>query len=323
MEEFSVKAVTKLAGINANTLRAWERRYNALEPKRGGTGRRIYTLAEAERLRLLVQLVKRGHAIGQIATSSTPELQALLEQTFDQYFDLSGYASRPTYQQTDKDIEIYLEQIEDRLTRFDLAEIHRVLARSRVHLSAKSFALQLAVPLLRRIAELLLRGKLSVALEHALSAILRIQLGDMIYPLRDTQLARATSLPNHTACIATQEGDSNEFGILIAALLAAANSLPVHYFGINLPATALAEGSNALRSNIVIVGNSSLTSPGVSSPIDLTHYLEDLDDKLHGASEIWLCGLNNVKEHRINPKRTIRRFDSLVDLDRHIVALCG
>ena len=77
-DSFSVKAMTRLTGLNEHTLRAWERRYGAVIPKRGDNGRRVYSRQDVEKLRNISALVDRGFAIGRIAKLSDLELAQLL-----------------------------------------------------------------------------------------------------------------------------------------------------------------------------------------------------------------------------------------------------
>ncbi len=64
---FTIGAASRLTGIPADTLRAWERRYNAVMPKRSpDNNRRGYTRADLARLGLVKQLVDQGHAVSSV-----------------------------------------------------------------------------------------------------------------------------------------------------------------------------------------------------------------------------------------------------------------
>lgn len=69
--------VARLAGIPVTTLRVWERRYAVVAPPKTGTGQRLYTTEDVQRLKLLRQLTQRGHGIGTIANQSLEQLRAL------------------------------------------------------------------------------------------------------------------------------------------------------------------------------------------------------------------------------------------------------
>lgn len=70
-------AAARLAGLPAETLRVWERRYGLSAPRRSARGQRLYTAAQVRHLGLLKQLVDQGHPIGQLAALSADALRAL------------------------------------------------------------------------------------------------------------------------------------------------------------------------------------------------------------------------------------------------------
>lgn len=70
-------AAARLAGLSAETLRVWERRYGLSDTERSGSGQRLYSPEQVQRLGLLKQLVDQGHAIGVLARLSAEQLQEL------------------------------------------------------------------------------------------------------------------------------------------------------------------------------------------------------------------------------------------------------
>ena len=72
--QYPIRAVARRTGLTPHVLRAWERRYGAVEPARSGGGGRLYSNADILRFRLLARLVREGHAIGQVAHLPTDEL---------------------------------------------------------------------------------------------------------------------------------------------------------------------------------------------------------------------------------------------------------
>lgn len=67
----------RLAGLSAETLRVWERRYGLSEAERSTSGHRLYSAEQVRRLGLLKQLVDQGHAIGVLARLPVEQLQEL------------------------------------------------------------------------------------------------------------------------------------------------------------------------------------------------------------------------------------------------------
>ena len=60
-ELLPLRVVARRAGLSADVLRAWERRYKAVVPVRTDTGRRMYSADDVERLVLLRRLTLAGH----------------------------------------------------------------------------------------------------------------------------------------------------------------------------------------------------------------------------------------------------------------------
>ena len=70
---YPIRAVSLMTGVSIDTLRAWERRYNAVTPVRDGRGR-IYSDADVRRIKRLRDAVAAGHAIGRVAAMSDEQL---------------------------------------------------------------------------------------------------------------------------------------------------------------------------------------------------------------------------------------------------------
>ena len=63
-------AVVHRTGLTAQGIRMWEKRYDAVVPKRKDTNRRLYSRTDVERLALMKQLTDAGHSISSIANPS-------------------------------------------------------------------------------------------------------------------------------------------------------------------------------------------------------------------------------------------------------------
>ncbi len=84
---FRIGTVSQLTGIDPHTIRAWERRYGAIEPSRSEGGARLYTDENVARLQLIKAAVDTGDAISIVAPLSDEELRARLAE-------VSGLARR-------------------------------------------------------------------------------------------------------------------------------------------------------------------------------------------------------------------------------------
>ncbi|PEX92345.1 MerR family transcriptional regulator [Bacillus cereus] len=63
--KYNIKAVSNIIGVQPSTLRAWERRYQIIAPKRNQAGHRLYTEEHIRILKWLMEKVSSGMMIGQ------------------------------------------------------------------------------------------------------------------------------------------------------------------------------------------------------------------------------------------------------------------
>ncbi|MEZ4750982.1 MAG: MerR family transcriptional regulator [Bdellovibrionota bacterium] len=293
MTELSMKAICKLTGLNPSTLRAWERRYKAVEPRRTPTGRRLYTYRDAERLRLLSQLLAEGHAIGALAALSDEDLRRQLR-------------AQPEPSPSPSRADRILQTILSDLARYDLRALAAHLQSARQLFDLRAFVLEVISPLLAEVGHQVAAGKIRIAQEHALSAVLRAQLGQTMHGLAHLRLDDGNRVPRFL--FTTPQDELHEFGILIAALLCGYWGLEVFYLGPNLPAEPLAEAANALSADFIVLGTSSLTQR-------LPEYMKQLDKSLGGSTCEILIGGDASKHTPSETKHRCRKIDSLQTLD--------
>ena len=218
MRTYPIRAVARLTGISIDTLRAWERRYQAVAPERGGRGR-LYRDADIARLRNLGALVRRGHAIGSIARLDDRQLATLLDQ------------QEPTASGPPPVVD--LSGLVEAVDRVDLAAIDAALNRFATLLPASDFIAHAVLPLMRELGVRWQAGTLTSAQEHVVSAAVRTVLGGLL------RTSIRGSRP--TVVFATPQGERHELGLLAAAVLSAERGFNVIYLGPELPAQEIAE----------------------------------------------------------------------------------
>ncbi|SFC16329.1 B12 binding domain-containing protein [Bacillus sp. 491mf] len=63
--KYNIKAISNMLGIHPGTLRAWERRYRIITPKRNDAGHRLYTEEHVQIFKWLINKLNQGFTIGQ------------------------------------------------------------------------------------------------------------------------------------------------------------------------------------------------------------------------------------------------------------------
>lgn len=263
---YPIAAVAKLTGLGLDTIRAWERRYNAVVPERGPRGR-VYSTAQVRRLRLLATLVEEGHPIGQVARLPDHSLEELLRRAGEVQTELP--ARRPPA--VADPVGTILEAIE----RFDYAAADRELGRLAAVHGPRDLVFEVALPLMRTVGDRWHSGQLSVAQEHMTSAILHAVLAALL------RVHANQSAPQ--LLFATPEGELHEFGILAASMLAASSGFGVVYLGPNVPVGDIASAAERTGVSVVVVGIAADT-PGLGAR------LKELRGKLPAEIELWAGG---------------------------------
>lgn len=243
IRDYPIRAVARMTGIGIDTLRAWERRYRAVVPRRNDRGR-LYTEADVTRLKRLAELVARGHAIGTIATLPDGRLERLLE-TSEALRDAPAPPAPAAA----------LEVLAPALEAYDLGAIEAILGRHAAMLSPTAFVFDVVLPLLREIGRRWEAGQLRPSQEHLVSAIVRTVLGTLL-----RTIARPDASPK--VLFATPAGERHELGLLCAALLTASAGYGIVYLGADLPAADVAHAAATSGAAVVILG---ATTPGAVS----------------------------------------------------------
>ncbi len=312
---YNIKAVCKLTGLNEHTLRAWERRYQAIAPSRQDNRRRLYSREDVERLRWLVGLVSQGYAIGQIAALADRELRDLVSQ----HELLTRQTNHGTQIAAQSDADtLALDRVLHAVRRLDLAALQSELEQIRVNYGALDLALKILLPLMAEVGRLIIAEELDIGHEHALSALVRAQLLDILFQLKRLQaVTRGANPPSFTVVAATPEGDLHEIGLLIGSIICAANGIDVAYIGPNMPPEPLARVATVLRADAVLIGLSPLP-PGIL-PRTTPEYLALLAPTLPPACELWLGGTLPPAAQLGSLPRLLRTYRSLHELQADLL----
>jgi DNA-binding transcriptional MerR regulator len=307
---FTIKTTANMTDLNSHTIRAWERRYKALEPSRHGNGRRLYSQNDITRLILLCKLVKLGHSISSIASFSDDVLSSMLTTAQDPIAGKSG---------AKKGCELVLIHCLQALKHYDLQSIHNELEAARFLLSAREFVMDLSLPLMHQVGEMVAAEEMSIAQEHALSSVMRSILMQILYNVRSTVSARSYTRKDLAQglvfAVAAPEGDLHEFGVLAASIMVATYGHNPHFFGANMPVKSLADAANAIKADVVLVGSTYI--PDAVRVMTDEQYAVQLEAGLSPNTKTWWGG--NIDVSLASPKR--RLFSTMQDLEQHIAKL--
>jgi len=208
-----IRTVSMMTGVNAVTIRAWERRYGLITPQRTPKGHRLYTHQDVERIRHIVELLKQGISVGHV--------KPLLEQP-------SGDASEQPAAEDSDAWKRYLDKMLDAIERFDEPALDASYNDALSLYPVDIVNQRLTTPLLRMLGERWNLREAGVAEEHFFSVYLRNKLGTRIHHMNQRGHAPLLLL----ACL---PGELHEIGLLFFALSAINNGYRVLILGANTP----------------------------------------------------------------------------------------
>jgi DNA-binding transcriptional MerR regulator len=237
---YPIRTVSNLTGVNAVTLRAWERRYGLIRPHRTAKGHRLYTQGDIDMIQEVVDLLGTGVSIGQVkgqvGRGRTPPA-AGLEPEGDAWH---GYQRR------------MLLAVE----RFDEPALEAAYSEALALYPVDVVTERLVNPLLRALGERWQERRGGIAEEHFFATYLRNKLGARLHHLA-TQRARTRLL---AACL---PGEHHELGLLLFCLAAANHGFGFVILGADTPLDEVAHAQRHARCDGIVLSGSVDPTPDV------------------------------------------------------------
>ena len=301
-----IRVVSERTGLGVETLRAWERRYGAVQPTRTSGGQRLYSDADVERLRLLARLSEAGQSIGRLAELDGERLALLLREETAEESASEGGGDAPA-EEADRWRRV-VEAGRAAVLSLDGPRLESVLRQGLYQAGARRFVEAVAVPMLRWLGSGWASGTLSVAHEHLASVVLRRVLGSAV--------DASAAYPGAPAMIcATPAGQVHEFGALLVAVIAASLEWRVVYLGADLPAHDIAAAARATRARLVGL---SVVYP--SDDPRLEGELRTLREELPEGVAVLVGGAGALQNGALLESLDMQRVGGLAELERMLAA---
>jgi MerR family transcriptional regulator, light-induced transcriptional regulator len=218
MAQYSIKDLEKLSGIQAHTIRIWEKRYKLVTPQRTNTNIRFYSDEDLKRILNVSLLNHDGLKISKIAKLTDEEL-------IEQVIQLTGDAKHSS------------SQIESLIVA--MIELNEVKFETIFNQLIKELGLDEAInkvvyPFMEKIGVLWLTGKINIAQEHFVTSIVRKKLFTAIDALGPTNVGPKV-------IIFLPEGEFHELGLLFYTYLIRRHGYSPVYLGQSVPMKDLAK----------------------------------------------------------------------------------
>ena len=237
IEQLPIRTICSLTGVNAMTLRAWERRYGLVRPMRTPKGHRLYTHQDVERIRRVQALVQRGVPISRVRD---------LLDTGPEAKDASR--SQGPWRG-------YHERMAAAISQFDERELDQVYDEALSIHPIDKITRNMILPLLVHLGERWQNLPGAIAEEHFFAMYLRSKLGARL----QHRMRYATGPRIVAACA---PGEQHEIGLLLFALEAHHAGLQTVLLGADTPLEDVAIAQRRSGSDAVVISSSVEPAPG-------------------------------------------------------------
>ena len=198
MQRFSIKDLENFTGIKAHTIRAWEQRYELLNPQRTSTNIRYYTDDDLKLLLNVNLLYKEGFKISKIAKMSESKIE-------EQIASLNRAEGEQVH---------FLNTLKLAMLNYDEALFHEVTDKFLSEFSVLETFNKLFLPFMNQIGVLWLTSAICPAQEHFVSNLIRQKLFRLI-----DEKAKKTKDETTAYVLYLPEREIHEISLLLAHYL--------------------------------------------------------------------------------------------------------
>ena len=238
--------LSRRLGVSDHVLRAWESRYGLLQPVRSAGGFRLYSEADALRVRRMQAHLARGLSAAEAA-------RAVLAEDSLTRADLGRAAGPhlgpPAAEELSGDLRKALDA-------FDEPAAQAVLDRLVSDLSLTAVLRDVVLPYLTELGRRWERGTASIAQEHFASNVIRGRLAGLARGWGNGHGPRAV--------LACPPGELHDLALMIFGIVLSRNGWRIAYLGMSTPVEELTRTVEARRTDLVVLA---ATVPDTLEPL--------------------------------------------------------
>jgi MerR family transcriptional regulator, light-induced transcriptional regulator len=228
--------LSRRTGVSPELLRAWERRYALLEPRRTEGGFRLYSIADVQRVESMREHLASGFSAAQAAALATSGSTAALPTSGPP--PATPDELPPVQVEAGAALERALEAFDDSAAQ---AAFDELLARY----SVSAVLRDVLLPYLYELGERWARGGATVAQEHFASTFVRGRL---------LGLARGWDLGSGPrAVLACAPGERHDLSLMVFGLALRDRGWRISYLGADTPLASVSEVADAVDPRLVVI----------------------------------------------------------------------
>ena len=253
--------LSRRVGVSTELLRAWERRYQLLQPARSPKGYRLYTTQDELRVRAMQDQLARGLSAAEAARVARRAAPS------DDAYPSPGAPTaelEPTAEESDTAMRLY-RVLERALDTYDESDAQHVVDTMLRELSLTTVLRDIVMPYLAELGRRWESGTIDVAQEHFASNLIRGRLAGLALGWGQGVGPRAV--------IACPKGELHDLPLMVFGIVLNRCGWRVTFLGNNTPVSDLDSAVRHLQPQVVVLA--ATTSAPFLNALDGLHALAD------------------------------------------------
>lgn len=226
MNSFTISQLQKYSGISVHSIRAWEKRYDALKPDRSEGNTRYYSGNQLRRLLNIASLMHSDYKISELCSMPDAKLFELMNQQL------------ATHKTGD---EFLVSQLVAAAMEFNEALFDKIFSKAMLKYNMEQTYTQVIYPSMQRLGVLWSADGIAPAQEHFISHLIRQKLNSSIEFLPLPEKSK------HHWILFLPENELHETGLLMAHYLIRNAGHRCTYLGSNVPMESLRQAVHQLK----------------------------------------------------------------------------
>ena len=288
---YRIHVAAEFSGVRVELIRAWERRYGVLSPRRTPAGYRVYTDRDVALLRRLKQLTEQGVSISEAATM-LPQLLADI--------DAARPGVAPPQEPGPVSMSSWREDILAAVRALDQRRVAETLDDVLAALSPLRAYEDVLVPLQREVGDLWHAGLFSVGQEHLVTQEVRARLISLLHA--------APNKGRRHVLLACFPDEQHEMGLLGLALRMRHAGMTVTMLGQRTPGEEVRRMAEAIK--VDLVGLSAVMDPGAEA---FEVVLQGVMDGMPPEIPVWVGGRGALANRALCERWKARVFEGPAD----------
>lgn len=282
--QYSIKEISNLTGVNAFTIRIWEKRYNLTSPMRTDTNIRVYSQDDLHKILAVSMLVKRGFKISEVAQLTMQQMSEKLR----------------TIETMQDDPESKVNALLAAADKFDEQQFEKLINREILSSGFEKAMIDTLIPMVTVLEQRWILSPLYQSVKQFAYDLIRRK----IILAADSEPARQG---NNKFLIFSTRSDDCEMILIFIAYIIKKYRFPIVYAGENIGIATAARTAESTGCTHVV-----MTDKIYPNNEDISDILDEFDKSFKGFTIFFVGNYSNTNGYNIKAFSSVKNFADYV-----------